>query len=831
MKKTTETKGQNDGGNDPTELAMGVQVEAGLKCGDTFTQRGRRYVVIDGRRLITDDLPPKHEDLKAVEIAEDIDVTEIVPSPYNRKHFNEARLQEMADSLVKTGQLETAVVRLIPFGVSKDSGKFELVAGERRWRGCKLAGVNVLRCHVRELSDSEAAEQLLLSNLEREDLTAMEEATTYQQLLDLKNEEGQPLYSLERIAERVFGNAKKRDRVARTLKLLNLPAKMREAVDSGVVSLHVAFLVGRIADNKSREEAAKAILKPNWEGRSMNVKEATAHIAEHYQVNLKGAKFELEDEALVPLKRAADGDRVCGGACEKKTGPKEERGCPFLAKYNPDFEIASGSGGAKKEATGGTSGVDALTCTNPACYEMKLEALWQRTATEIQTKSKVPLEILPRKKVEEWFSKYHSGLEYDAPVVLLSAQAAHGIGTWEKVLKGAQVPFLLACNRKGEPVQVVNKKLAVASATITHPEAFKLGKGSSGEKPTLTAAEMEKLKAESGASGKTLVALVEKAQKEKEAEIKRKKELENKIETEAQMDALRELQAAMLSKGVCVEALQMLWKQIAEDNYEDHLSIYLGQDPEKDDELIQYPTKMALTTVQLLPLIVVARLMSDMGYRALQDEEDFKQLAKIYGVNFKGILDRVKKAYSIAEKEKDKAAAAKVAEETKKPKKNSSDPSDWTPESEASKATAADDQAKKGAGKKTGGEETLEELVSCEKCGTPNFTKRGLKAHKCKGKAKGANVESPLIEAAKRGMPSGIGEVVSIERAAKDLGLLDDDDYKTKSKEEQAAAIAKGEADYVDCLGTTPMRKAPERKEYDRQRIALKRMVDKILKK
>lgn len=273
----------------------------------------------------------------------------------------------------------------------------------------------------------------------------------------------------------------------------------------------------------------------------------------------------------------------------------------------------------------------------------------------------------------------------------------------------------------------------------------------------------------------------------------------------------------MVSKGVCIEALQTLWERCVQESYNDELLNYVGISGDDDEALTEYPNKMGMTTVQLLPLIVVSHIMSDLGYRGLDEEKAFTGLAKIYGINFKEILARVKKAYAIAEKDRLKAEAAKEADETKKPKKNSSDPSDWTPEGEASKTSAADGQAKK-----------TEELVSCSGCGQANFTKRGLKAHVCKGPGKNRTDAADGADGSDAG---GMGEVVSIEQAAKDLGLLDDDDYTKKSKEEQAAAIATGEADYVDCLGPTPTRKAPERKEYDRQRIALKRMVDKILKK
>lgn len=692
----------------------GVQVPEGLTLGQTFTERGRKYVVIEDRSPIASPDEPSRG-LKAVEIAEDIALDEICASPYNRKHFDEGRLNEMADSLRKNGQMETAVVRLLPLGHPTGNAlKHELVAGERRWRGCKIAGFSFLRCHVRELSDAEAAEQLLLSNLEREDLTPTEEAETYQQLLELKDESGQALYSYERIAERVFGDARRKDRVARVLKLLNLPREMRKALDAGETSIKVAFLVGRLANPKDREAAAKEILKPQHRTEPLSFNDARRLVEEKYQVNLKGAPFEMNDAELVALEIDAKGNRTHGGACKD---------CPWLAKNNPAFEIATGGGDKSKAGAGGKTGVDAMTCTNPSCYELKLEALWQRTAAEMKKKEPA-LEIVPRKKAEKWFSRYHDGLDYGAPIVLLDSKLNYdqGAPTWAKALKGTDVPIMLVCNRKDQAVKAADKALAETAAKIAHPELFKQNR-SGREEVTLNKTEMEKLKKESEASGTTLVALVEKAQKAKAAEAERKEKLAEKIESEAKMDTLRDLQAAMTKKGVGIEALLIVWKKLVEENYMDDLDRYLGFEETDDvrDGVTEYPEKKNMTVAQLLPLIVIASFIDDVRYSGIEKATGFKELAKIYGVNYKDVHARVKKAHELAEKDRLKAEAAKEAAENKRPHKNSCDPSDWTPEQEAAKTAAADARAKEGG----------EELHTCPKCGQGNFTAKGLKTHNC----------------------------------------------------------------------------------------------------
>lgn len=715
-----------------TDRHVAISVPHAATPGQTFTERGRRYVVIESRSILAEpDDPPSG--LKAVEIAEDIPLTEIAPSPFNRKHFDEQRLREMADSLNANGQLETAVVRLL--GHSSGNGvKYELVAGERRWRGCELAGLPFLRCHVRDLSDGEAAEQLLLSNLEREDLTPIEEAETFQQLLALKDDTGKALYSLERIAERVFGNGKKRSRVARALKLLNLPKTMRQALDEGRTSASVAFLVGRLADPKAREEAAKEILKPRYRNETMSVKEAEQFIAETFQVSLKGALFDLQDASLVEVKLDEKGHRQRGGACVD---------CPHLAKNNPAYEIATGDN--RKAGAGGTSGVDAMTCTNAACHELKLEALWQRQAAEIVAKEP-GLQIVPRAKSGKWFSPFHDGLDWNAPMVLLTDAANQGEKRlpWAKVLKGTEVPILLACNRKGAPVRLADKALAQESLKRTHPELARDG----GPAVNLSAREMEDLKKEASATGATLMTLVDRARKEKEAELRRKEELTRKIEGEATLDALRELLPAMSRKGLTDDAAILYWRRMT------GLANWTGDDvgrlldlQEKELNHIEgLPARRGMRATEILALLIVLELADDVRYSGLENAAEVKQMLKLYGVDHAAIRARVKKAHELAEREREREKAEKSKLEAEaRAKKAPKEPAVST--AHEAEITAASDalykQEAQGKGKAQGkrpkaGGKGEEELHTCPKCGQGNFTAKGLKAHNCAKRVGGA---------------------------------------------------------------------------------------------
>ena len=107
-----------------------------------------------------------------------ISVDEIFPNTYQpRRFFNEEALQELSQSIKEYGIIQ-------PITVRKRGSKFELVAGERRWRAARLAELNVVPCNVIDITDTESAEIALLENLQREDLNFIEEAEAYYNLIN-----------------------------------------------------------------------------------------------------------------------------------------------------------------------------------------------------------------------------------------------------------------------------------------------------------------------------------------------------------------------------------------------------------------------------------------------------------------------------------------------------------------------------------------------------------------------------------------------------------------------------------------------------------------------
>ena len=198
-----------------------------------------------------------------------------------RKIFSEEALNELADSIREHGVLQPLLVRPLP------GGSYQLVAGERRWRASRMAGLQEVPVVIREMDEEQAMEIALIENLQREDLNAIEEATGYKQLMERYG------MTKEQVAKRV---GKSRPAIANALRLLNLPPKVMDMVGEGEVSPgHARALLAfddqdriveiaqkvktgkysvrdieRMAKNQDekKEKAAKAPEEPAWGGKS-----------------------------------------------------------------------------------------------------------------------------------------------------------------------------------------------------------------------------------------------------------------------------------------------------------------------------------------------------------------------------------------------------------------------------------------------------------------------------------------------------------------------------------------------------------------------------------
>lgn len=176
----------------------------------------------------------------------ELPINEIVPNrDQPRKTFDEAALEELAQSIKQHGVLQPLLVRPIP------SGGYQLVAGERRWRACRIAGLNKVPVVIKELTDTETMEIAIIENLQREDLNPIEEAEGLQALIDKCG------YTQEEVAASV---GKSRPAIANSLRLLRLPQEVRDMTKNGDISAGHARALLAFDNDAMMLEAAKNIV-------------------------------------------------------------------------------------------------------------------------------------------------------------------------------------------------------------------------------------------------------------------------------------------------------------------------------------------------------------------------------------------------------------------------------------------------------------------------------------------------------------------------------------------------------------------------------------------
>ena len=176
-----------------------------------------------------------------------IDVELIDPNPSQpRRHFDEQQLALLAQSIAVNGLLAPIVVRRS----ARFANRFEIVAGERRWRAARLCGLSRIAALIREVRDGEALELALLENVQRADLNAIEEAAGYRQLIEEHH------YTQETLAQRV---GKSRPAVSNALRLLMLPDSVQAMIRDGKLSAGHGRALATLPPKKAETLAKEAI--------------------------------------------------------------------------------------------------------------------------------------------------------------------------------------------------------------------------------------------------------------------------------------------------------------------------------------------------------------------------------------------------------------------------------------------------------------------------------------------------------------------------------------------------------------------------------------------
>lgn len=293
----------------------------------------------------------------------------IVPVGNPRRCFDEGALAELARSIEEDGLLQPILVRPVPEEEwdewaaragyegprrGNGAGPFELVAGERRWRAHALAGLETIRATVRPMTRAKAAELRLIENLHREDLSELEEAAAFQELI----EEGG--YTAEMLAERCGRSV---SYVYQRMKLLELAAPAAEALAEGRITAGHAILLARLTP-EHQDEALGETLRSHWiSGQEvespLSVRALKAWIDSHIHLDLHRAPFAMGDGDLLPEAGPCT-------TCPKRTGQQ--------TGLFPDVENAD-------------------TCTDRRCYQAKVSALIELRAAETDGEGRTPVRV------------------------------------------------------------------------------------------------------------------------------------------------------------------------------------------------------------------------------------------------------------------------------------------------------------------------------------------------------------------------------------------------------------------------------------------------------
>ena len=187
-----------------------------------------------------------------------IPVDMIEPNPYQpRMNFDQEALDELADSIRTLGLIQPITVR------RKEEGRYQIISGERRFRACRLAGMDMVPAYIRDTNDQGMLEMAIVENIQRENLDPIEVAMSYQRLIE------ECSLTQEQMAVRV---GKKRASVTNYLRLLKLPAKLQHDLKVGLLSVgHAKVLLG-VEDLKLQEYLCDLVIKEDLSVRQLEDK-------------------------------------------------------------------------------------------------------------------------------------------------------------------------------------------------------------------------------------------------------------------------------------------------------------------------------------------------------------------------------------------------------------------------------------------------------------------------------------------------------------------------------------------------------------------------------
>ncbi len=221
----------------------------------------------------------------------EIDIDRIQPNPDQpRRTFDENTLAELATSIRELGVVQPLTLR------DSGDGKYQIIAGERRWRAARIAGLTSVPAYVRTVSDSEMTEMALIENIQREDLNAIEVALSFKKLIDTYN------LTQERLSERL---GKNRATIANHLRLLRLPAEIQLGLRDRKLDMGHARAILAVDDPKIQLSLYKRVLKEGLSVRA--VEELGRKLAETANAERPPVSKNVKSEDIKVLEKSISG--------------------------------------------------------------------------------------------------------------------------------------------------------------------------------------------------------------------------------------------------------------------------------------------------------------------------------------------------------------------------------------------------------------------------------------------------------------------------------------------------------------------------------------------
>jgi ParB/RepB/Spo0J family partition protein len=385
----------------------------------------------------------------------------ITPSLTNpRKHFNPAKLAELATSIAASGVHQPVLLRPLPGARVADTDRkveYELVCGERRYRASLEAGVATIPAMIRALTDDQVMEIQIVENLQRDDLSELEEAEGFQALMQHAG------LNAEQVGAKI---GKSRAHVYGRLKLLDLGSDGRTALREGKIEASVALLLARIPDSKLQTKALKEVMAGAYDYDTrkmvpMSHRAALSLVQNNYMLKLANAIFDIKSVDLVPAAGACE-------ACPKRTGH-----APELFQDVPSADV----------------------CTDPTCFHKKEEAHSAAQVAEAEAKG---LTVIAGKEAQElrgnsYQDKLKGYRRLDSAEDSPTDQPLRKIIGAQMKADGIKPVLIEDPRKKGELLECLPNETVLKLIKIVEGQAAAAGQASAGEKAPKVSAGVQKL--------------------------------------------------------------------------------------------------------------------------------------------------------------------------------------------------------------------------------------------------------------------------------------------------------------------------------------------------